>query len=382
MLKFFTTVTTLLVLASGALAQQTAEADYQDRLQKLKGMIEQLNKELKSVKGERNDLRNQLQKSETEIGELLRDIDRIKTDLKQHQTQLNDLQQRRQQLDGSRRDQQKHIAQQVNAAYRLGQQSNIKMLLNQESPERVSRMLRYYDYFINARAEKINAYLDTISELDQIQPRIQQKTDALAQNQQNLQRRHRQLSGQQQTRKRTLAKLNQTITSKDAQLRKLAEDRERLQRLLSQVAQAIANLPLPQDSQPFARTKGRLPWPTKGQIQHRFGSSRVSGKLKWDGVLIQAPAGRSVKAVHHGRVVFADYLRGQGLLLIIDHGNGYMSLYAHNQSLLREAGDWVETGETIAAVGNSGGRQQAGLYFEIRHQGKPTDPSRWLKRHS
>ncbi len=382
MLRFFATITTLLALASGALAQQTSEADYQDRLQKLKGMIEKLNKELKSVKGERNDLRDQLQKSETEIGELLKDIDRIKTDLKQHQTQLKDLQQQRQQLDGSRRDQQKHIAQQVNAAYRLGQQSNIKLMLNQESPERVSRMLRYYDYFINARAEKINAYLDTINELDQIQPRIQQKTDALAKNKQNLQRRHRQLSGQQQSRKRTLAKLNQTITSKDAQLRKLAEDRERLQHLLSQVAEAIANLPLPRDSQPFVRTKGRLPWPTKGRIQHRFGSSRVSGKLKWDGVLIQAPAGRSVKAVHHGRVVFADYLRGQGLLLIIDHGNGYMSLYAHNQSLLREAGDWVETGETIAAVGNSGGRQQAGLYFEIRHQGKPTDPSRWLKRRS
>lgn len=366
----------------GAVAQQTSEADYQARLQKLKGLIEQLNRELQSVKGSRDQLQNELQKSETEIADLVKKIERLKGELKQEKKQLQQLNKERDQLHDARRQQQKHIAQQVRAAYRLGQQGNLKLLLNQESPERVSRMLKYYDYFLTARADKINTYLDTINDLNRVEPQIQQKARQLEQNKSRLQQRHSQLDNRQQERQHTLAKLNRTIDSKDAQLRKLAADRQRLQQLLDQVAAAVASITLPGGDQPFAQLKGKLPWPTRGKIQHRFGSARVAGKLKWDGVLIKAPAGREVQAVHHGRVVFADYLRGQGLLLIIDHGGGYMSLYAHNQTLLRETGDWVSGGETVATVGNSGGRSQVGLYFEIRHQGKPTDPSRWLTRNA
>ena len=365
-------------LSLGVAAQQTSEADYDERLQKLKGLIEQLNRELKAVKGSRTDLQLDLQKSETEIGDLINKIDTLKHQLKDQKGQLKKLNTEQKQLKDAKRKQQKHIAQQVSAIYRMGRQSNAKLLLNQESPERISRLVRYYDYFLDARADKVATYIDTLAGLDEIEPRIVRKTEALDQNRQQLQRRHHQLSDRQQERERALAQLNQAITDKDAELRRADAARERLPQLLQQVAEAVATIPLPGNGKPFSSLKGRLPWPTQGKLQHRFGSARAGGKLKWDGVLIRAAAGREVKAVHHGQVVFADYLRGHGLLLILDHGAGYMSLYAHNQSLLSDTGDWVAAGESIAAVGNSGGRDRAGLYFEIRHRGKPTNPSRWL----
>ena len=123
-----------------------------------------------------------------------------------------------------------------------------------------------------------------------------------------------------------------------------------------------------------------MPWPAGNKLIKKFGNAKIDGKITWEGILISAKAGTSVEAIHHGRVVFSDYLRGHGLLVIVDHGDGYMSLYAHNQSLLKETGDWVSSGETISRVGNTGGQAQAGLYFEIRHQGKPTDPIKWCRR--
>ena len=132
--------------------------------------------------------------------------------------------------------------------------------------------------------------------------------------------------------------------------------------------------------QPFGKLKGKLPWPVVGKPSNRFGRYRNGTSLRWQGLTIPSTEGNRVEAIHSGRIVFADWLRGSGLLVIIDHGDGYMSLYAHNQSLLKEIGDWVNPGDTIATVGNSGGQQRSGLYFEIRHNGKPTDPKRWCKR--
>jgi len=160
----------------------------------------------------------------------------------------------------------------------------------------------------------------------------------------------------------------------------MAKDRSQLERLLDAVEQSIANLEIPSDYRPFHKLKGKLHWPTKGKISKRFGSSRSGSNLRWQGVTLTAKEGSEVNAIHHGRVVFADWFRGSGLLIIIDHGDGYMSLYGHNQSLLIEPGDWVTVGEQIATVGNSGGKKHAGLYFEIRHKGQPTDPRHWCKR--
>ncbi len=360
-------------------AQQTSEAEYQAKLKSLQAAIEQLQSELQSVKGSRDELQSELQQSETDIGDLIRKIDRIKGELQQQKSQLQQLDGQRSQLRGEQRRQQQQIARQVNASYRLGRQSNLKLLLNQEDPARVTRMLKYYDYFLDARADKINTYLDTIAELDRIEPRIQQQTAQLQRSNDQLQRRHQQLAQRQSQRQQTLAKLNASISDKDRQLQRHSRDRDRLEQLLQQVNDSLAGLQLPGQGTPFDSLRGALPWPTSGRVAHAFGSARAAGKMTWDGVMIRAAAGTAVRAVHHGRVVFSDYLRGHGLLLIIDHGGGYMSLYAHNQTLYKVTGDWVEAGETIANVGSSGGLARAGLYFEIRHRGKPTDPARWCK---
>ena len=150
-------------------------------------------------------------------------------------------------------------------------------------------------------------------------------------------------------------------------------DRKRLQNILSEVSRFLEDIPLPSQSISFEGLKGKLPWPVRGRVLRNYGTPRISNRLDWEGILIEASAGTPVKAVHHGRVVFSDYLRGHGLLIIVDHGAGYMTLYAHNQALYKEIGEWVNAGETIASVGNTGGRQEAALYFELR-----LNPRRWL----
>lgn len=366
------------LLVMGGIPQ--AQADQQAELKQLQENIAKLQKELKAVQGTRSSLQQELQKSESEMGELLKKIDAIQRDLNEQNQELDGLHKERDQLQESRRQQQEQVAEQIQVAYQAGQQSQLKLLLNQESPERLTRMLAYHQWVFAAHSEKLDAYLDTLKQLDEVEPQIIAKRTALENTQQQLDRQRQQLTQHQARRQKTLASLNSTIKSKDDELRQLNEDRARLQTLIQQVARTLGTVPLPAGGESFSSRKGRLPWPAQGRVAARFGSARIGGQTQWSGILIGANAGHPVIAVHHGRIVFADYFRGHGLLLIIDHGEGYLTLYAHNQSLLKATGDWVKAGDAIASVGSSGGQQQPGLYFELRHQGKPTDPAPWLAR--
>lgn len=357
-----------------------AQGDQQEDMKQLQKNIEQLQKELKNIQGERSNLQKDLQKSETEVGELLKKIERINRDLKDQDKQLNNLHQERKTLEDARRAQQDEIAEQVASAYQLGQQSQIKLLLNQESPEQVTRMLKYHQYFLAARAQKLDNYLATLNQLDELEPKINAKTLELSNTQSVLRSQHEQLNQRQSERKQALAKINATLKTKDQELNQLNEERKQLQALLQQVSRTLASVNLPKGNESFSSRKGRLPWPTDGKLIHRYGSQRIAGQMQWNGLMILASEGKPVIAVHQGRVVFADYFLGHGLLLIVDHGEGYLSLYAHNQSLYKTTGEWVNAGEPIASVGNSGGRDEAGLYFELRHKGKPIDPGAWLAR--
>ena len=160
----------------------------------------------------------------------------------------------------------------------------------------------------------------------------------------------------------------------------MERDQRELEELLEAIEEALVNLAMPENYKPFSTAKGTMPWPISGRASHRFGKSRNEGKMRWQGVTIPANAGTTVAAIHHGRVVYADWLRGSGLLIIIDHGEGYMSLYAHNQSLLREVGEWVSAGTNISTVGSTGGLEKSALYFEVRVKGKPTNPASWCRR--
>lgn len=281
-------------------------------------------------------------------------------------------------LEKSRREQQTQINQIIRQAYSLGQQSQIKLLLNQEEPAKMTRMLRYHDYIIGAHKDKIDRYRSTIADISRSEDDIAASTLSLKDKQAQLNDRFRGLKNTEAKRLQTLAALTLEIRSKGGDLANLHKDQDRLERLLAEATQALSQLVLPSDAEPFRTLKGRLPYPSKGRILQSYGQSRLDGRLRWRGLFISGKNGDPVVSVHHGRVIFSDYLGGHGLLLIIDHGDGYMSLYAHNQALLKDTGDWVGSNDTIATLGNSGGQVQAGLYFEIRHNGKPQNPSPWL----
>lgn len=369
------------LISSYALADEKAD------MAKLQKDIEALQKELKAVQGTRSDLQQDLEKSEQQINELQKKADEINRELNQQNKALNQLKNERSQLEQARKNQQSQIAEQIRAAHKLGEQSEIKVLLNQESPDQVSRIMKYHSYFMEAHTAKMKSYLETITRIDALTPEIEKKTLELAGMQSELDGQRAALKNIHGEREKALAKVNADLKNKNRELAQLNEDRRRLQALLERVTQKVATtgainspdyVPLPKGGEKFSQRKGRMPWPTRGSMIHRFGSARIAGQINWSGAYISAPMGNSVIAVHHGRVVFADYFGGHGLLVIVDHGEGYMSLYAHNQRLLKKAGDPVQAGENIATVGNSGGQANAGLYFEIRYQGQPVDPNLWL----
>lgn len=373
----------VLVFSASSYADEKAE------MAKLQKEIEALQKELQQVQGTRSSLQKDLQKSEQEINKLQQKANEINKELKQQNNELNQLKNERSQLEQAKKKQQGEIAEQMRAAHKLGEQSEVKVLLNQESPDQLSRIMKYHSYFMEAHTQKMQGFMETIARIDALTPEIEKKTLELGAMQAQLDEQRQQLKSHQSERQKALAKVNHQFKDKNQQLKQLSEDRRRLQALLERVSQRVdssgainspAYVPLPAGGEKFSLRKGRLPWPTQGRLIHRFGSARIAGQINWSGSYIAAPMGNQVIAVHHGRVVFADYFGGHGLLVIVDHGEGYLSLYAHNQSLLKKAGEPVRAGEAIASVGNSGGQASTGLYFEIRHQGRPIDPGGWLAR--
>lgn len=240
-------------------------------------------------------------------------------------------------------------------------------------------MAYYNAALLNDRQHQIESYQHTIEALQALEPQITQQAQKLTQSQGQLTRQHQKLKTTQSERQKTLARLNATIDAKDQQLQKSEADRSHLEKILAEVVRQLSDVALGMPGQPFSARKGKMGWPTLGNMRAKFGSARAGNRLRWQGVLIGAPEGREVKAIHQGRVVFSEYMRGQGMLMIIDHGDGYLTLYAHNQILYKETGEWVTAGDVIARVGNSGGQEQANLYFEIRHQGKPVNPAIWCR---
>jgi septal ring factor EnvC (AmiA/AmiB activator) len=370
----------LLAWVQAPSAQQDEEERTRAQLARLKLDISALSSELKADLARRSSLRDALRRSEEAIGRIRREIGETREKLARTERQLEDLREQRQKLLVARGRQQESINRELQTAYKMGKQTQLRILLNQEDPARLARAMAYYDYFYRARSEEIRRYLDIIARIDAITPEIVAAQDELAVTKQRLDAQQDELLANQKKRAVDLDKLNAGIKDKDRRLQKMGRDRKELERLLEVIEKAIAELELPEDYQAFASLRGTMPWPVGGRPSNRFGASRGRGGNAWQGLVIPASEGAEVVAIHHGRVVFADWFRGSGLLLIIDHGDGYMSLYGHNESLLRDVGEWVSAGSAIATVGSSGGLDDSALYFEIRENGKPTNPTRWLKR--
>ena len=350
-------------------------------LERLRARIATLQGELDVDRGHYDDLIKELRRVERRIGRIGRSITKLKGQLGEQEKKLAKLQARRSELQKSIALQQRYLAGQIRAAYAMGRQEYLKILLNQEDPSAVGRTLTYYDYLNKARSERIKNLNGTIQELEQVRRELNSESERLRQLQQQREQERNKQQASRKQRKGVVGKLKREIRSKDQQLNGLMANEKELKSLLQALTEALEDIPAePGNHKPFAQLKGKLKWPTRGARLISYGSPRNVGKLRWQGVVIAGKEGQEVHAVSHGRVAFSDWLRGYGLLMIIDHGDGYMSLYGHNNSLYREVGDWVEKGDSIAAVGNSGGIDRSALYFEIRKNGKPTDPVRWCRR--
>lgn len=367
----------LLLLTSTAVSANNEKT--QRELNTLNEKIGSLKKSISKQQNDRSSTAKALRNIEKDIGELAAKLHRTSKKRDEQQRKLAELETRQQQLRKKQQNQKNLIAEHVRNAYTLGKESQLKMLLNQEQPEKLSRTLTYFDYFNRARSEELSKYRDTLTELDTLKPAIKAEAEALAETSSELQRQQQTLFQQKQQRANTLAGIDRDIVTKTSSLNTLDKERKSLESVLQAVEREITNIAIPASYKPFNAMRGKMPWPVRGKLLNRYGSPRQGSAVTWQGIQIAGNEGDSVISIHNGRVVFADWLRGAGLLIIVDHGGGYLSLYAHNQSLLRTEGDWVKGGEAVATVGNSGGQRQAGLYFEIRYKGRPTDPRRWCQ---
>ncbi|KGK42805.1 hypothetical protein LH51_04665 [Nitrincola sp. A-D6] len=366
----------LLMCAGSVLAQDQQATQVQ--LDRLKQEVAQVQKRIAEQERQRQDEQQALAQAERAIGRVTAELRTLDQELLQLGEDMHGLQSQRTELEAALEERRDLIEQLIQEQYRQGRQPRLQLLLKQEDPERLGRMLRYYDYVNTELTEQLQAYQHQLDSLGTTRIQIGSTEQQIAERRSQLAIEQQQLEKARADRQAAVVQLARAQQQEQQRLESLRRDQEELEALLADIQRSLEAARLAQDNQQFAKLKGELPWPLQGRLLRSYGHQR-SG-VAFEGLLIAGQAGAEVKAVHHGRVVFSDWLRGYGLVLILDHGSGYMSLYGQNQTLLFEPGDWVTTGQAIATAGNSGGNEETGLYFSIRHQGTPVNPSQWLKQ--
>ena len=358
-----------------------SQANQEANLAAVKKELEALNTQLQQYQSEHSDLERDMRDQEIELSRLHREIYNTDRAIEVGAAQLSRLNRQRSELLQLSNQQEQAIRSDLVAMYKTGKQEPVKVMLNLEDPALFSRMLIYYRYLLEARSDRIDAYTETINQLENNQQEINEQNAKLDVLRSDLRVQEVSLNASLARRSRLLERLESRILTAEQQIAEREENAQRLEQLIQNAIERIARLAPPESYQPFVDMRGQLSWPVRGQISHRFGSLRT-GDLHWQGVVLRAESGTEIRSIHHGRVVFADYMRGYGLLVIVDHEDGYMTLYGHNQSLFVEPGDWVSPGDQLALVGNTGGLSDPGLYFEIRQNGKPVNPASWCTRDS
>ena len=349
------------------------------QLAQLKDRISELSAAQNRELRKRDSVQADLREAELRISRLSREQRNLEQQAGEARQRLAKLEKEQAQLAREKQTQLDWLAKPVRASYQAGRQERIKLLLNQEQPDQIARLLRYQEYYQRARSNRLQQVNGELDELMAVSLRVEQARQALLDKRSDVQRHADKLQGAQKSRQQTLASLNRSLDDRSSSLSQLRRDQQQLEKLLADMQRSLNDIPADLGGTPFGKLAGKLPWPLDGNIGTSYNSAR-EGALRWQGVILNASAGTPVRSVYAGRVVFADWLRGYGLLTIVDHGNGYLTLYGYNQSLLREVGEWVSAGDSLALAGNSGGNRASGLYFEIRHRGKAVNPTRWCNR--
>lgn len=364
--------------ATAALQDEQARAKQQE-LEQLRSRIQAVQRELAQDLGQRDKLNRELRSAEEDLSRAANALREVNIRLDFTQEKLSSLEAEQRARRAALAAEKKALAAQVRAAYISGREEKMKLILNQEDPARFGRMLAYYDFFNRERATRIGRVNQQIERLKEIELEIAAELKALDKTRNDRANILARLEHTRDQRANVLAELEEAIRDRNEELKRLQQDEKALANLVQSLLDVFADIPTQLNNRPaFTSLRGKLPWPAQGKVVANYGDARSEGRLRWNGVMIAAEPGTPVRAVSYGRVAYADWLPHYGLLLIIEHGDGYLSLYGHNQTLYKEVGDWVETGEIVAAMGDSGGQQKAALYFEIRHKKDVQDPRRWF----
>ena len=366
-----------------AAAQAERKATPKQKEAELKRVNERIERVRKSVNADvekRDRLGAQLRDAELSIQDARRQLEGLRAQRIASEARLRDLERERERRESELAAERGALAGQLRAAYVNGRHEQLRLLLNQEDPAAVGRMLAWYGYFGRARAGRIESISDQLEHLALVRERIVAEGDRLKGLEARREQELESLRGAQERRTRAVASIEQQIKSQGGQLKRLESQARGLEKLIADLRKALANPPVAKQA-PFEPLKGRLPWPVQqGKVLARFGQPRAGGSLRWQGMLIGTDRGARVRAPYAGRVAYADWLPGMGLMIVLDHGGGYLSLYGHNDELFRKVGEPVAAGDVIGSVGDSGGNDQSALYFEVRRGREPVNPEIWLQR--
>jgi septal ring factor EnvC (AmiA/AmiB activator) len=371
-----------LIVAPAAHAADNAELDA------LHGRIETLKKDLSGAEENRSEASDGLRASERGVSDANRILRNIGVQQRTARADLVRVGAQSRMLETTIDSQQRELGQLLAMRYTSGQQNYLRLLLSGRDPNQTARELHYYSYISRAQADSIRELRSSLVGLAQLAREARGKSAELAELEARQREGRNELLAQQTARRRVLARLATQIRSQRREIRSLQRDEARLSRLVEELGKVISspsgrqrNEELPQPGRvgvAFASLKGKLRLPIRGELMSRFGGPRSDGRLRWKGLFIQGASGQEVRAVAAGRVVYADWMRGFGNLMIIDHGQGYLTIYGNNEALLKQVGDTVAAGDVVTTVGSSGGNPDSGLYFEIRYQGKAFDPLNWV----
>lgn len=368
----------VLLLPSVASAQTPTSAEQAATEAQLKAIADAL-KQREAAMGKRNQqlslTERELQQLERQISTVAAELNATEQQLVTSRAQLSQLAQQQLQLEQQQQQQVALLAQQLDRAYRIGQHDFLKLVLNQEDPTKLERMLGYYGYFNRARMAELQALQTIEQELAQVLAAKTEQQQLLEQQLTTQRRQQGVLQEQQREQKSLIVRLQREQSADQQQLEKLRRDQEELEQVLAAIIAALRDEPRLVG---LSAQKGRLDWPTQGRVQRLFGTQRSSG-VSWKGVMIEAAAGTPITAIADGRILFANWMRGFGLLLVVDHGDGYLTLYGHTQTVIPAVGATVRKGETIALVGQSGGQTAPALYFELRVNGNAVNPTQWVR---
>ncbi|MDX1625902.1 MAG: peptidoglycan DD-metalloendopeptidase family protein [Wenzhouxiangellaceae bacterium] len=374
----FVALTALVAFAAAAAPAQTPES-VERELETVRGEIREIGERLAHE-------RRQREREQAALAEAESELSRRTRELRETAAALDEARARLQTLDAEARtaalradEQRAELADHLRIAYRLGNRSRLRTLLATEDPSRVSRQLAILGYLGRSQAESVRRLRARLVELESLREAQQAERDRLAALQLRQAAALEARSEALRMRQAALEELEGTIRTREQRLESLARSEAELEALLEDLSGVLADIPPDVAVEPFASLRGRLAMPLDGPVAAGYADRRAE-QLAWEGWLIRAAPGDPVRAVAHGRVAYADWLRGYGMMLILDHGDGYMTLYGRNQALLADVGDWVAPGEVIALAGSSGGGPEPGLYFQIRHEGRPVDPAPWMSR--